>query len=94
MPAGAPSPGPLRSLHRKSADPRGHTLPDGPGHHTGNVIRALSLVPDEVRGVKDLLAAHYVPMQRFMDMTFHRSLSRAQMELVASRVSALRSCFY
>ena len=75
-------------------EPEADLFDDGPGHHTGNVIRALSLVPDEVRGVKDLLAAHYVPMQRFMDMTFHRSLSRAQMELVASRVSALRSCFY
>jgi hypothetical protein len=75
-------------------EPEADLFDDGPGHRTGNVIRALSLVPDEVRGLKDLLAAHYVPMTRFMDMTFRRSLSRAQMELVASRVSALRSCFY
>ena len=29
---------------------------------TGNVIRAMSLVPDEVRTLCDLLAAHYLPM--------------------------------
>jgi hypothetical protein len=28
------------------------------------------------------------------DLTHGRSLSRAQMELIAGRVSALRECFY
>jgi hypothetical protein len=60
----------------------------------GNVIRALSLVPDAVRQLMDLSNAHYVPRDRFMDFTWGRSLSRAQMELIAGRVSALRGCFY
>ncbi len=60
----------------------------------GNVIRALSLVPDAVRQLGDLSSAHYVPRDRLMDFTWGRSLSRAQMELIAGRVSALRGCFY
>lgn len=62
---------------------------------TGNVIRALSLVPDEVRTLKDLSAAHYLPVERVADPRARRKgLSRAQMELLAARVSALRECFY
>lgn len=64
---------------------------------TGNVIRALSLVPDEVRTLADLSAAHYLPADRIPDPRADRedlSLSRAQMELLAARVSALRECFY
>jgi hypothetical protein len=60
----------------------------------GNVIRALSLVPNAVRQLMDLSTAHYVPRDRLMDFTWGRSLSRAQMELIAGRVSALRGCFY
>jgi len=61
---------------------------------TANVIRALSLVPDAVRQLLDLSAAHYISMDNFMDLTWGRSISRAQMELIAGRVSALRECFY
>jgi len=62
---------------------------------TGNVIRALSLVPDEVRTLQDLSGAHYLPADRVADPRAHlESLSRAQMELLAARVSALRECFY
>lgn len=64
------------------------------GGQTGNVIRALSLVPDEVRQLRDLSAAHYLTERRMMDLAAGRSLSRAQMELIAGRVSALRECFY
>jgi hypothetical protein len=64
------------------------------GGQTGNVIRALSLVPDEVRQLRDLSAAHYLSERRMMDLAAGRSLSRAQMELIAGRVSALRECFY
>lgn len=60
----------------------------------GNVVRALSLVPDAVRQLKDLSAAHYVARDHLMDFAWGRSLSRAQMELIAGRVSALRGCFY
>lgn len=65
-----------------------------PTGRVGNVIRAMSLVPDAVRQLMDLSVAHYVPRDRLMDFTWRRSLSRAQMELIAGRVSALRGCFY
>jgi hypothetical protein len=61
---------------------------------SANVIRALSLVPDEVRGLRDLSAAHYLAFDRMMDLRAGRALDRMQIELVAGRVSALRECFY
>lgn len=61
---------------------------------TGNVIRAMSLVPDAVRDLALLGAVHYVPSDRVTDPTASRTLSRPQMELVAGRVSALNECFY
>ncbi len=65
-----------------------------PTPRTGNVIRALSLVPDEVRGLLDLSAAHYLSSEQMLDLDAGRSLDRRQIELVAGRVSALNECFY
>ena len=67
-----------------------------PSGLTGNVIRAMSLVPDEVRTLKDLSAAHYLPNElvRSAGVDAGRSLHRSQMELVAGRVSALNACYY
>jgi hypothetical protein len=65
------------------------------GTAAGNVIRALSLVPDEVRTLFDLSAAHYLPMGQVRDPSASAgALNRMQMELIAGRVSALRQCFY
>jgi len=62
---------------------------------TGNVIRALALVPDEVRTLKDLSAAHYLRDDQVADPRARmQHLSRPQTELLAARVSALRECFY
>ncbi|MCG8589755.1 MAG: hypothetical protein MJE66_10735 [Proteobacteria bacterium] len=63
---------------------------------TGNVVRALSLVPDAVRDLKTLSAAHYLPMDLVAVPTANggRALTRAQIELVAGRVSAINECFY
>jgi hypothetical protein len=62
---------------------------------TGNVIRALSLVPDEVRALKDLSRAHYLTLEEMSDPLHGRgALDRRQVELLAARVSALRECFY
>lgn len=62
---------------------------------TGNVIRALSLVPEAVRWLKDLSAAHYLSAEKMTDFTRGRGpLSRAQTELIAGRVSAINECFY
>lgn len=67
----------------------------GPGGHTGNVIRALSLVPDAVRQLCDLSAAHYLSGAEMRDPAIRKGrLQRTQMELLAGRVSALRECFY
>jgi len=62
---------------------------------TGNVIRAMSLVPDAVRWLKELSAAQYLDVDVMMNFTRGRGpLSRAQTELVAGRVSAMNECFY
>lgn len=66
-----------------------------PPNQTAYVIRAMSLVPDEVRTLKELSAVHYLPMADVGNPRAARgSLSRVQMELIAARVSALNDCFY
>ncbi len=63
---------------------------------TANVLRALSLVPDAVRGWFLLCSAQYLTMEGMMNFTgdLGRSINRMQMELVAGRVSAISECFY
>ena len=66
-------------------------------HHAENVLRALSLVPDEQRmSIHVLVPPQYIPAWRVPDPTFDpgRAISRLQMEYVAARVSALNDCFY
>ncbi len=66
-----------------------------PANGTGNVIRAMSLVPDEVRTLNDLGAVHYLPHDHVRDPSASQgSLSRPQMELIAGKVSILNDCFY
>ncbi len=62
----------------------------------GNVIRAMSLVPDNVRMLHTLSAAQYLPTPSVMDMAAggELAISRPQIELVAARTSALNDCFY
>jgi hypothetical protein len=60
-----------------------------------NIIRALSLVPDEVRALRRSSDAHYLPVGEIGNpMARRRTIDRLQMELVAARVSALNQCFY
>ena len=59
-----------------------------------NVIRAMSLVPHEVRNLLTLSEAMYLGPEQMVQLETHRALDRAQIELVAGRVSALRECFY
>ncbi len=74
--------------------------PDGDlygGRFASNVLRALSLVPDEVRlSIFVLLPPQYMDPFKVRDPAYDpgRALSRAQMELLAARVSALNQCFY
>ena len=65
-----------------------------------NVISALSLVPENVRWLAELSAAHYLPHHRVGSAMgvgvdgWNRAISRPQIELIAARVSALNECFY
>jgi alkylhydroperoxidase family enzyme len=59
-----------------------------------NIMRALSLVPNEARKLQRSSDAHYVAMQDLANPSARRDLDRLQIELVAARVSALNECFY
>jgi hypothetical protein len=63
---------------------------------TGNVIAAMSLVPDSVRMLKTLSGTQYLRVQDVANPGTNggRALSRAQIELLAGRVSSLSDCFY
>ena len=74
--------------------PQGRELFEG-RPRVPNVARALSLVPDAVRQLNELSGVHYLPIEDVIDPRARvPALSRAQMELVAGRVSALNECFY
>lgn len=64
-------------------------MPDPP-----NIVRAMSLAPNEVRIMLDIHEAHYLSLEQMMSGTFDRVLSRPQMEIIAGRVSVLNECFY
>jgi len=61
-----------------------------------NVIRALSLVPDALRQWRAVGDAQYMPMASMANFNQldNRAIDRAQIELVAGRVSAINECFY
>lgn len=94
-PLPAPIPGAPSGLRPADAAPGEAWVPMCPVR-VPNVARALSLVPAEVEAVRELLAAHYVPFERVPDLDYEpgRAISRAQMELLAARVSASNQCFY
>ncbi len=64
--------------------------------YAGNVIRALSLVPDETRVFQALVKPHYLDPAVIWNVTEapHGTLSRIHIEVVAARVSAFNNCFY
>ncbi len=73
--------------------------PDDPELYAGgrgaNIPRALSLVPEEVIGFFDLGEAHYLDVPRIRGgAALNRAIDRAQIELLAARVSALNQCVY
>lgn len=60
-----------------------------------NIHRALSLVPDEVKGFFDLDSVHYLPDAKLRDFGAGlRAIDNAQIELLAARVSAINQCVY
>ncbi len=60
-----------------------------------NVALGLSLVPEMTRDQVTLIESQYVPLSQIAStVSSGRAITRAQMELIASRVSALNECFY
>ena len=63
---------------------------------SANVLRAMSLVPDAVRGWFGVSEAQYLSIPQIMSsgLDTGRSINRMQMEIVAARVSSHNECFY
>ena len=55
---------------------------------------SLSAVPAEMAALEDLHGPMYLSYEEMSDPAIQRGLSRAQMELVAARTSAINQCFY
>ena len=59
------------------------------------VVQAFTSVPAEDRRLWTLAAAQYIPNLEMVDPSWSRgTLTRPQMEVVATRVAQLRECFY
>jgi hypothetical protein len=66
-----------------------------PADKQAAVVQGLSAAPAEWDNVKRLAAAQYVPVDEMGELAWSRgTLSRADMEFVAARLSAARECFY
>ena len=65
-----------------------------PGGMAPFVIRALSLVPAEVKAWRAVASAQYLGERDMTRFGAPRAIDRSQIELVAGRVSALNECFY
>ena len=66
-------------------------------HMVPSVQRTFSLVPDATRISATLMKAHYMVYEKvpvYTDADHDRSLSKIQMELLATRVSNHNDCFY
>ena len=59
-----------------------------------SIVGALSAVPSEAEAQEDMHGPLYLTYEQMQDLEFVRGLSRAQMELVAARTSAVNECFY
>ena len=55
---------------------------------TQNVVRALTLVPEEQLGYASLVEPLYVPLDHFADWAWQRTLTRSQLEVAARNVSS------
>lgn len=75
-------------------DARGDDVANfGPG--CSNVRRAFSLVPAEGHGFLELNVSQYLSAAQMQDIGGrHRAIDRAQIELIAGRVSFLNQCAY
>ena len=65
------------------------------GRPAANIMKAMSLVPDEVRSFFDIVLHQYQGPAEMRDFSHeYRAISHAQIELLAARVSALNQCLY
>jgi alkylhydroperoxidase family enzyme len=65
------------------------------GRPAANIMKAMSLVPDEVRSFFDIVSHQYQGPLEMRDFAReYRAISHAQIELLAARVSALNQCLY
>ena len=80
---------PVKGLSPQNAD----LWPQG---RSANVLRAISLVPDAVRGWTTVSEGQYLSFNQIMAPTAdtNRALNRMQIETVAGRVSSINECFY
>ena len=68
-----------------------------PADQVAAVVQAYTAVPGEDRNTWRMAAAQYMPVDEMVKPDWSRrpgGLSRAQMELVAARLTKLRDCFY
>ena len=68
-----------------------------PADQVAAVVQAYTAVPSEQRNTWRMADAQYMPNAAMVDPAWSRrpaGLTRAQMELVAARVTRLRDCFY
>ncbi|MFM8948781.1 MAG: hypothetical protein ACKOHO_07840 [Acidimicrobiaceae bacterium] len=67
----------------------------GPADKDAAVVQAFTAVPETNRAIWAMADAQYIPDKEMVDPNWTRgTLSRVQMELVATRVSQQRECFY
>ena len=95
----APTSGePTGDVPAELVDPELNWVPvAAPADQTAAVVQAYSAVPGELGNLWRMSAAQYMPAEEMIDPTWQRregGLTRPQVELVASRVSQLRECFY
>ena len=67
----------------------------GPADQDAAVVQAFTAVPETNRLIWAMADAQYIPDKEMVDPNWTRgTLSRVQMELIATRVSQQRECFY
>lgn len=67
----------------------------GPADKDAAVVQAFTAVPETNRLIWAMADAQYIPDKEMVDPNWTRgTLSRVQMELIATRVSQQRECFY
>ena len=66
-----------------------------PADKSAAVVQAFTAVPETNRVIWAMADAQYIPDKEMVDPHWTRgTLSRVQMELIATRVSQQRECFY